>query len=44
LKALGDNAVTASICPKVFEPDAADFGYRPAMRALAERVEAALSP
>jgi hypothetical protein len=44
LKALGDNAVTASICPKVLEPGHPDFGYRPAMRSLAARVERALNP
>ena len=44
LKALGDNAVTASICPKVFEPDHPDFGYRPAMRALSQRIARALDP
>jgi hypothetical protein len=44
LKALGDNAVTASICPKVLEPNTPDYGYRPAMRALAARLESAFNP
>ena len=44
LKALGDNAVTASICPKVFTPGEPDFGYRPAMRSLAARLERAFNP
>ncbi|HEX2871695.1 MAG TPA: hypothetical protein VHP33_10570 [Polyangiaceae bacterium] len=43
LKSLGNNAVPASICPKVLEPDHPDFGYRPAMRALAARVQGALA-
>jgi hypothetical protein len=44
LKALGDNAVTASICPKITDPDQADYGYRPAMKALAARLERAFNP
>lgn len=43
-KALGDNAVTASICPKVLSSEREDYGYRPAMRALAERLERAFNP
>ena len=44
LQALGDNAVTASACPKITKPGAADYGYRPAMKALAARLEAAFNP
>lgn len=44
LKGLGDNAITASACPKVLTPNAADYGYRPAMKALAARIEAVSSP
>jgi hypothetical protein len=44
LEALGDTALTASICPKVLTPADADYGYRPAMRALAARLEIALKP
>jgi hypothetical protein len=44
LQSLGDNAVTASACPKVTTPDAADYGYRPAMKALAARLEIAFKP
>jgi hypothetical protein len=44
LKALGDNAITASICPKEVDPTAADYGYRPAMKSLAARLERAFNP
>lgn len=44
LKSLGDSAVTASVCPKVVEPASADYGYRPAMRALKARLERAFNP
>jgi len=44
LRSLGDNAVTASICPKVTEVGAADYGYRPAMAALGARLERAFNP
>ena len=44
LQSLGNNAVTASACPKVTTPNAADYGYRPAMKALAIRLEAAFNP
>jgi hypothetical protein len=44
LKALGSNAVTGSICPKVTTPDAADYGYRPIMKLLATRLESAFNP
>lgn len=44
LKALGDNAVTASICPKVVQPGDVDYGYQPAMKALARRLASAFDP
>jgi hypothetical protein len=43
LKGLGDQAVAASICPaNVTDPTRADFGYRPAMAALINRMRAPL--
>jgi hypothetical protein len=44
LQSLGNSAVTASACPKVTTANAVDYGYRPAMKALAARLEAALNP
>ena len=44
LQTLGDNAITASACPKITSPNAVDFGYRPAMKALAARLETAFTP
>ena len=46
LQSLGDSAVVASACPKVVDAAAAaaDYGYRPAMDALAARIESALAP
>lgn len=36
----GENAVLTSICPRsTAEPSAADFGYRPALSALLERLQ-----
>jgi hypothetical protein len=43
-RTLGDVAVSASICPKVSNDSSEDFGYRPAMRALAARIEKAFNP
>lgn len=34
----GENAIVASICPKTTERDAVDYGYRPAMAAIVERL------
>jgi hypothetical protein len=40
LKALGDQAVVASVCPaQLIDPSGSDFGYRPAMAALVERMK-----
>jgi hypothetical protein len=44
LRELGDSAITASICPKVFDPTSPDYGYRPAMTSLAARLERAFNP
>jgi hypothetical protein len=44
LHMLVDNAVAASICPKVTTEGQADYGYRPAMKALAARLETAFKP
>jgi hypothetical protein len=39
LKSLGQQGVVASVCPKQLDaPGAPDFGYRPAVRALVERM------
>lgn len=38
LKGFGDNAITASICPKVTDQERPDFGYTPAVLAIADRV------
>jgi hypothetical protein len=39
LRGLGENGVVASICPRNLEDDgASDFGYRPAVAALIERL------
>ena len=41
LQAQGDNAVVASICARnVTDPNASDFGYRPALDAIVERLAA----
>lgn len=38
-KELGDHAVVSSLCPKqLTKPDADDYGYRPAVRAITERL------
>lgn len=37
---LGDHAIVASLCPKqLTKPDADDYGYRPAVRAISGRLE-----
>jgi len=38
LKALGDSAVVASICPKVLDKTSSDYGYNPAVEALNARI------
>jgi hypothetical protein len=46
LKAYGDNSIVASICPKVSDiaqKDAADFGYRPAVAAIVDRLKEQLA-
>jgi len=44
LKSLGNSGITGSACPKITTPDTPDYGYRPVMKALAARAEAALNP
>lgn len=40
----GENSIVASICPKqTRDPDAADFGYRPAVAEIVERLKAGLA-
>jgi hypothetical protein len=50
LQALGDNAIVASICPKVIEPadpknpaGDANYGYNPAVNAIVERLKTRLA-
>ncbi|HSC89577.1 MAG TPA: hypothetical protein VLC09_19980 [Polyangiaceae bacterium] len=38
LKGFGDNSIVASICPKVSDPQAEDFGYNPAVGAIVDRL------
>jgi hypothetical protein len=38
LKEVGDAAIVASICPKVLDKSADDYGYNPAVAALIDRV------
>jgi hypothetical protein len=38
LKAVGDSAVVASICPKVLDKTSDDYGYNPAVEALNSRI------
>ena len=38
LKEAGDSAIVASICPKVLDKSAEDYGYNPAVEALIDRV------
>jgi hypothetical protein len=45
LKELGDQAVAASVCPaQLNNPSQADYGYRPAVSALVERIKPRLIP
>jgi hypothetical protein len=45
LKGYGDNAVVASICPRnLADAAASDFGYRPALPSLLERIEVLSAP
>lgn len=44
LRALGDNAVVGSACPKVLDESLPDYGYRPATRALGARLAQAFNP
>jgi hypothetical protein len=40
---LGDNGIVASICPRSLDPNNPDFGYRPAVRAIVDRLKNALA-
>lgn len=42
LQDFGRNSVVASICPKTTDRNAADYGYRPAMAAIVERLKEGL--
>ena len=42
LRGLGDNAVVASTCPKIANPQNPDHGYAPAMNALVDRMSEVL--
>ena len=40
---LGDHAIVASLCPRqLATPEADDYGYRPAVRAITDRLEASI--
>jgi len=42
-KEMGDQGIVASLCPQqLTKPDADDYGYRPAVRAITERLERSL--
>jgi len=42
-KELGDHGIVASLCPKqLTQPNADDYGYRPAVRAITSRLEQSL--
>lgn len=43
LKGYGDNSIIASICPKTLDNSAPDFGYRPAVTAIIDRLKEALN-
>jgi hypothetical protein len=42
LRDFGDNAIVASICPKVADPKNPNYGYNPAVGAIIERLKEAL--
>ncbi|NUQ76384.1 MAG: hypothetical protein HUU21_22835 [Polyangiaceae bacterium] len=45
LQKLGDQAVAASVCPaQLSDPSQADYGYRPAVSSLVERIKGRLKP
>ncbi len=44
VRALGDQGIAASLCPiQLDNPDAADYGYRPAVAAIVDRLKNALT-
>jgi len=42
-KKMGDNGVIASLCPRTLDQNNADYGYRPAVRAIVDRLKSVLS-
>jgi hypothetical protein len=45
IKRLGDRAVASSVCPaQIDDASRLDYGYRPTMRAILDRVSALLTP
>jgi hypothetical protein len=45
LRDFGANSIVTSICPKqMSDPGASDFGHRPAMITIADRLHESLSP
>ncbi len=40
---LGDQAIVASLCPRSLDPNSPDYGYRPAVRAIVDRLKNALA-
>ncbi len=39
LREVGDNAMPASLCPKIVDPASPDYGFNPAMAAVTERLK-----
>jgi hypothetical protein len=40
---MGDNGVIASLCPRSLDPNNPDYGYRPAVRGIIDRLKSVLS-
>ena len=43
VRALGDQGIIASLCPRSLDPNNADYGYRPAVRVIVDRLKNALA-
>ncbi len=41
-KGMDENGIVASLCPKTLDPKSEDFGYRPAVRAIIDRLKTQL--
>jgi hypothetical protein len=41
-RGLEENGIVASLCPKSLDPQSADFGYRPAVRSIIDRLKTRL--